>query len=802
MADEGAAVAHGAIAPSTAEFAGILKKALTASNGKPLAAAALARRTGLSRSTMYAYLAGSSLPSPKSLDLLLTAVGVPAGQQRRLSTLRDAAADARLAGAGPAAPLAAAVAHTLPADPGELVGRAEQLAELTGRARAVPSGRGGAVALTGPAGVGKTGLALRWAHQHIAEFADGAVYLDLGGYAVGPPREPGAALAELLRAFGADDTAPPDRTGERLAQLRTAVGGRKPLVILDNALDDEQLRVLLAGLSTAFVLITSRDLLPGLSVAGEVARIPVRPLDEAAALDLVQRYVPSPLRQPAAVTRAVVARCAGLPLALRIVAGQLGRGWPTGGTLAVDRLLGLPAVAQRGRQQLSLREVLGWSERRLPESTARALRLLAVVPLARLSTETAAAALGQSLSQTSRQLRRLLRAHLLEPLGHNQFRLHDLVRGYARERALAVDDEAARTAAEDRLIEHFVGAGQWASQTLFPATAPTEDVRVHERRQALDWFDQQWPQLVDLIASTVRRDAPAATVRLVQVIRKPVLEGRIRVRESVELFLAGLAAARSVGDRAAEATLLRNVGSTLRILGNDAAAIGYLGEAAEASRKLGDDEALAGTVSELGNVHLWAGRLADAIDHYQQALRIADRSGSVLAAAIAHNNLSIGYRKRCDHRSAMDHANAALAHYQQLGAEAGIARTRCQLCEIATDIGDFDTAAAEAGAALTWARTVGSRQVEVEVLNVLGEMHRANAQHALSRAHHVAALAGAQSIDDDYEQARAHEGIGWSHQASAEVALAQQAWRQSFDIYRAIGADDADRVEVLLTADA
>jgi DNA-binding SARP family transcriptional activator/tetratricopeptide (TPR) repeat protein len=312
--------------------------------------------------------------------------------------------------------------------------------------------------ITGVAGVGKTGLALHWSHRAAHRFPGGQLYVDLRGYdAHQAPLPPGVALDRFLRALGVPGEQIPGGLDERAALFRSVLHGRPVLVVLDNARTAEQVRPLLPGSNSCFVLVSSRNRLDDL-VAHDGARL--------FALDVLSRREAGELLSGMAGDRRVdpltadriAALCDRLPLALRIAAARLAIRPHHTATDLVSRL----ADEQRRLQELSqahrgVRVSFGLSYRELPRHSAVLFRLLGLLDAADFASWTAAALLEVSEQETEDLLDQLVRAGLLETVGVDcagqvRYRLHDLMRLYARERSLAADRCDVRNAAAGRLF--------------------------------------------------------------------------------------------------------------------------------------------------------------------------------------------------------------------------------------------------------------------------------------------------------------------------------------------------------------
>jgi hypothetical protein len=396
---------------------------------------------------------GVSLPSPladlgwwDSAYWRMLAGGDAASERRRLSGV----AQIRLvAPASPKQDDDVIVPRQLPAAVGDFVGREAQLRELAELAEL--SGRGGGVGIgivSGMAGVGKTALALWWAHRIADQFPDGQAFVHLRGFdPSGSPTRAGEALRWLLGAFGVPQNRIPVEAGARAALWRSVVAGRRVLLVLDNARDTDQVRPLLPGTSGCLVLVTSRIRLPGL-VTGHGARsIVVEPMPEEQARRLLTSRVGQECvaDAPAAVQQ-VLRRCAGLPLALAIVAARVlvhpGR------TLAaeLDRWddAGLDPFAGVD-SGLDIRDMLRCSYEALGAAAARVLRLCGLHGDPVLTVASVARLAGVPLRQAQELLAELVQANMIVESAAGGYVLHDLVRAYVVERACANDTKSGWT---------------------------------------------------------------------------------------------------------------------------------------------------------------------------------------------------------------------------------------------------------------------------------------------------------------------------------------------------------------------
>ncbi|OLT14814.1 hypothetical protein BJF78_17390 [Pseudonocardia sp. CNS-139] len=384
--------------------------------------------------------------------VLAAELGIDPGPGLRAMFERILRSDPALLPAPPPAPAPARPAGVVPPAqlPGDLrgfAGRGPELARLTSMLSTVGERAHGGpvVVLTGMPGVGKTTLAVHWAHRIAPRHPDGVLYVDLHGSDPDTPAAPVAtALATVLQTFGTAPDALPDSPAALLAAYRNVLAGRRVLLVLDDAADADQVRPLLPGTAGSLVVVTSRNRLPGLVTVDGAAALHLDPLDPAAARAvLVARLGRDAVAADPAAVDEIVERCAGLPLALAALAGRA----------LTDPPFGLAATTARTRehtgldafhdvdQMLDLREVFFGSYRRLGIDAATAFRGLAADAGPEFGAPEAAEVLALPPTRVRRALRELTTASLVAEHRPGRFGYHPLLRAYAADLA------AERTAA-------------------------------------------------------------------------------------------------------------------------------------------------------------------------------------------------------------------------------------------------------------------------------------------------------------------------------------------------------------------
>jgi DNA-binding SARP family transcriptional activator len=356
----------------------------------------------------------------------------------------------------------------LPHEPGPFTGRDRELASLdaAARAAAVPI-----LVISGPAGVGKTAAALRWAHDRRDSYPDGQLFLDLRGHRREDALPVAAALRHLVCALGV----PPDRCPAEAAELaglfRSLSDGRRMLVVLDNAASSEQVSALLPGSAACQVLVTSRRRLEALAAGWHTYQLDLGPLRRDDSIHLL-RTVVGEREVGQELAGQLAAGCGDFPLALRIVAARLAsRGDAAAADLVARLATGGPdQVAQLTLEggSVSVGKAFNSAYVDLSPAAARLFRLAALTPFRRLSLDHAIALVGTPAAATRSALEELTGLHLLAGAGSGRYGSHDLVRSYARARALTDEPAASRAAAMSRLVDYLLTAAAAANRLVTP----------------------------------------------------------------------------------------------------------------------------------------------------------------------------------------------------------------------------------------------------------------------------------------------------------------------------------------------
>ena len=551
---------------------------------------ALARQAGLSSSSLSRYLTGQLVPPWEAVAVLCRAVG------RDPRPLRAVWAEAARAGAAPAPRR-----NDLPADLFDFTGRETESALVEELLRTA-----GAAAIDGMAGVGKTSLAVRVAHRLAPTYPDGGLYLDLHGFTPGQePLEPHTALGRLLGAL--DVTHPPAGTADRAALWRSELSRRRALVVLDNAVDADQVRPLLPGAGRSAVLVTSRHRLVSLDGVPPVSLVP---LADADAAHLFGRAAGLALTDEDAVGQ-VLRQCGGLPLALRMAGARLRHrpGW----TVAVlaERLCAIP-----GRFD----SAFGMSLRQLDAVQRRVFRLLGVLPGADFDVAVAGALTDLPPDRVGAALEELVDAHLLQEPSPGRYRMHDLIRQYAAD--LAADEEPQAEPALRRVLSHCLAQAVAHDRTLPAPHRPSPSPG--DAAKAMAWFDLEYVNLVACFDAAVRLGVDEVVAELPQAMRVWFFRHR-GTDDQVRLLEAAAAAAARLGRDQQRAALLAD-------LGYARAAAGRLAEALSAyelaERSGPDDELAAGLALRVGFARRDLGDLEAAQARFRRARELFERTGN------------------------------------------------------------------------------------------------------------------------------------------------------------------------------
>ena len=698
-------------------------------------------------------------------SLILPAINAP-------SALRDAEPQAP-SSAGQAGPTSlAGVAPTLipaqlPNGISDFTGRSSQLDQLhRALSRSVASTSSGTVisAIVGSAGVGKTALAVEWAHQVKHRFPDGQLYVNLRGFdPSGHPMEPGEAVRGFLDAFGIDPQLLPVTVAAQAALFRSLIADRCVLIVLDNARDADQIRPLLPASAGSLVIVTSRHVMTGLIATDGAIAISVDVLSEAEARDLLERRLGTArtAHEPAAVAE-IIGLCARLPLALAIVCARA----VTHPGFSLDMLVaelrgaegGLDAF-EGGDTSSDVRRVFSWSYNRLDDSVRRLFRLLGLHAGPHVSIEAAGALAGDARG-ARRPMAELARAHLVEEVAPGRFAFHDLLRAYARELADEEEGRAERDEALRRMLDFYADSANRADRLLSPRRfpdlwlAPQHEIAaatITDAASAMVWFSTEHSVLV------------AATHQALQ-------EHRDRVAYQVAWSMA---------------TFLDRQGHW-----HDAEATQLV--ALQAARRLRDQRAEAYAQRGLARAYTWRRQFDDAARHYQLASQLFESLVDKVGWAETHRSLAWALERQGKFDLAMRECQSALDLFREAGPEAGLADALNAVGWFETHLGHAQDALPLCEEALSLHRAIGHREGEAHTLDSLGLIHQHLGNSRTANDCYLQAINLWHDIGDRYYEADTLVHLGDAHAASGRLTEADAIWSRALAIFREVGHPESE----------
>jgi DNA-binding SARP family transcriptional activator/Tfp pilus assembly protein PilF len=663
-----------------------------------------------------------------------------------------------------------AVPRQSPAPPPLFTGRGAALAELSEslRPRRDTSTGMPVVAIAGTAGVGKTSLALHWAHQHADEFPDGQLFANLRGFdAVATPTEPSTVLRGFLDSLGVDPPAiPPDQDG-RTALFRSLVADRRVLIILDDAADTAQVTPLLPGSTTCAVLVTGRRRLTGLAVTGaRLYDLDVLPDAEARGV-LATRLGERRLATDTDATRALLAACAGLPLALSVIAARAATHphFPLA-TLASqlrDATTRMDAL-DAGELSANVRAAFDSSYRAFDADTATMFGLLGLAPGVDISLAAAASLAGQAPSRVRTLLRGLETASVLHQPQPDRYRMHDLLRLYAAEQAQRNLSDGDTTAAVRRVVGYYVHTAFAGNERFWPLHAPADigppppgcrPEPLADQRAALRWFMTEHANLLaarDLAAARGWHDDVYLLARTTDSFH--IQQGHSDVR--LTTWLAALSAVQHL-----------------------------------------DDPVKRSHVHEfLGHAYAQAGRYTMARGHLDRALGLAERTGDRLALCCTEQAIAWLYATQGDHRLGLRHALRALRYRDAVANPRVVANALNSAGWEYAALGELDQARQACESALTLARENNNPHMEATVLDSLGFVAQREGKPSLAVDYYHRALVQRRHSGHLFGEANSLAGLGDAHVSRGEYTQARDVWLRALELFRRQHRfAEADRVQ-------
>jgi tetratricopeptide (TPR) repeat protein len=600
------------------------------------------------------------------------------------------------------------------------------------------------------------------------KFPDGQLYADLRGFdPAREPLDPGEVLRGFLDALGVPARRVPVGLDAQLGLYRSVLARKRVLLVLDNARDASQVRPLLPSSSGCMAVVTSRDQLTALVATHGARPLPLGLLTSAESHELLASQLgASRIASERVAAQEIVARCAGLPLALAIVAARA----ETAVALPLSALAGQLRdsagaldTLTAGDESTDLRTVFSWSTAAVSPQAASLYRLLGLHPAPDLSGAAAASLTGKPTRRIQPQLAELVRAHLLTEHAPGRYTFHDLLRAYAAEQARNRCTSRERQAAKRRMLDHYLHTAQHAAALLYgpwnhlalpdppPVVVPE---RFADETRAAAWLHAEYQVLLGCIEYAADGGFERHAWQLAFSMGS-YFERSGHWRDWSRAQQVVLVAAQRTGDISGEAHSRRQLGLALAYLGDYASAHRELDRGLELFRDLGDDAHQASAHLSIGYTFDRQGDAQQALNHGEHALKLFRSAGHRAGEAIALNNIGWSQAQHGHYGEALQHCRQALRLHEQAGDQQG-----------------------QAGA---W--------------DSLGYIHYSRADHAEAVACYFKAADFYRQIRDSYNEAETLTRLGDAHHAAGDHRSAERAWRQALRLHQTL--DDPDTAEVL-----
>jgi DNA-binding SARP family transcriptional activator/tetratricopeptide (TPR) repeat protein len=653
------------------------------------------------------------------------------------------------------------VPRQLPADIAHFAGRADALKTLNALAGRT-SGTAGAMVISvidGTAGIGKTALAVHWAHQHADRFPDGQMYVNLRGFdPAAAPVQAAAAIRGFLEALGVPPPQIPADLETQLGLYRSLLAGRRTLIVLDNARDPEQVRPLLPGTAGCLVLVTSRNRLTSLIALQGASPVTLDLLTLHEARDLLARRLGAGrvAAEPGA-TDDLIELCARLPLALNIAAARAAAYPDVPFATLTDQLRDARhrlATLDAGDTAANTRAVFSWSYRTLGDEAARMFRFLGIHPGPDITVLATASLTATTPDQARTALNELAAVHLLSEHAPGRYAFHDLLRAYAIEQARTHDNDDERHEALRRAVDHYLHTAAAGHHLLSPlqrspipllepaagvATQPMPDPPA-----ALAWFDQEHDCLLTIQQVACSQGWDVQVCQLAWTMDTHHSR-RGHLHDRAASWRLALAAAQRLDNPAAQTVAHQN----------------------------------------LGRAYAQAGENSDALGHLHHALTMAEQTGDVTTQARTHYFMAVTWDQRGDQHQALDHADRALRLFRTVDDGVWQANTLNATGWFQIRLGRYTEARTSCEAALAlYRRHLPGHGSDSATLDSLGII--AHHLHEYDRAleYFRQALAVSRDEGDSYTEAGVLDHMADTHLALNHLDQAHDSWKRAHDLYQ------------------
>jgi DNA-binding SARP family transcriptional activator/tetratricopeptide (TPR) repeat protein len=672
----------------------------------------------------------------------------------------------------------APVPRQLPAAVAGFTGRAEELqtlARIVDQADEQAPGTVVISAIGGTAGVGKTALAVHFAQHAAGRFPDGQLYMNLRGFDPGgAPAAPSQAIRGFLDALGVTPDRVPPGVEAQQGLYRSLVAGRRMLILLDNAADEQQVRPLLPASAACLVVVTSRRQLTGLAASDNARLLNLDVLTEAEACQMLTTRIGSDRTSADTGATAEIARlCSCLPLALAVAGARAAArpGFPL--TALADELRdasGRLDALDAGEPAANVRSVLSWSYRQLTPAAARMFRLLSTHPGPDISVPAAASLAGCGRPDARRLLAELSRVQLIAEGSPARYAFHDLLRAYAADQARASDSEADRHQATGRLLDHYLETAYNACRLLRPHRKPAvfgalrpgvTPEQPADALQALAWLDAEHQVLIAAVALAAKAGFDAHAWQIPCAMGE-FLDMRGFWQQWAAIQRTSLAAAIRLGDVVGQADSSRFLAIACARLGEYEQARTHLAAGLKLSQQIGDLVRQGYAYQSLGVVYEHEGRNAEALGCAQQCYRLFEAAGDLGGQYESLNN--IGFMEVL--------------------------------------LGDFAQAQATCQQALALTRGLGDRRLEAHAWDSLGYAEEHLGHHAQAADCYARALTFFRELGDRYHSATILTHMGDSNDAAGDQDAARRSWKEALDILDDLHHTDAGPLRARLATKA